>query len=790
MSFKDITQEQNKGFTSVSSKGISDNSTLGIIKNTITGIPKATLKVGGDILHGIMRSFASAGLTLTGQEEIKPQTEFEKKAFSFLYGGTEPVKNIQNRVVENENKIKESTFAQKYGIDKYATPLAFAGVMGSTSLDLTMFGGVEKNAIKALVKETSESGVIKILKGMKISDDVIKEFAPKLAETTSEVEIKDALKLMKNSETIKALSTSEKSLSQTEAPLSTLTKEVPGTISKTSQIKQPILNQESQLSSIEKITQALKEVKPLRGQQEKLYTQERGVKLAQLEKLRATSSGEKTYIAQLEQLKGGLSKIDYTPLKEKLTQSDIDNLFTHIDTSPVLSTWDTVTAKNGLVKILGGKLPTEGEIAYLSKVFPKDFIEQVMSKRSLWQKIGEGVLNVANIPRAVMSSFDLSAPFRQGLFLINKPKRFFGAFGEMFKSFGSEKAFKALQESIMRKPTFKRMQESKLALTDMNALLNKREEQFMSNWAEKIPLLGAGIRASGRAYTGFLNKVRADVFEDLVLKADNLGLTKSNPALEREIAKFVNTATGRGSLEKTAFGNLERSAVALNSFFFSPRLMASRLTLLNPAYYIKASPFVRKEALKSLFTLAGVATTVLTLSKMGGAEVGNDLTSSDFGKIKINDTRVDILGGFQQYIVAATRLITGKYTSTVSGETSKLGEGYKALSRYDILLRQVESKEAPIIGFITALAKGKDASGKPISIPQKTLDIFTPMTIGALVDIAKEDPQLIPLSALGSFGLGVQTYQSTGKGFGAVGSSATSTGFGSVTESLNQGFGQ
>lgn len=782
MSFQDITQKQNKGFVSINPKGVSDDSTLGIIRNTILGLPRAALRVGKDILQGTARNIASAGLTLTGQSELKPKTPFEEKAFNFVYGGKEPVKNIQNRIIENENKIKNSTFAKKYGIDKYATPLAFAGVMGSVALDVTPFGGIEKNAVKALVKETTIDGIVKILTKMKVADDIIEEFAPKLAKTTDEKEIIEALDIIKKSQAIK-------NFSQTESLVSTLPREVPDMIQKISPEVTPILNQENQLSSIQKITQALKEVKPLRGKQEKLYTQERAIKLAELEKLRGTPQGEKTYFQQLSKLRGELGKIDYTPIREALNQTDVDNLFTHIDNSNILSTWDTITAKSGLVKIFDGKIPTNNEIGLLSRVFPKDFIDSVLASRSLWTKIKEGTLEVANIPRAVMSSFDLSAPFRQGLFLINHPKKFFGAFNDMFKSFGSERAFKELNETIIKKPTFKIMQENKLALTDMNQFLNKREEQFMSSWAEKIPLLGKGIKASGRAYTGFLNKIRADVFEDLYLKANKLGIVEERPEMVRELAKFINTATGRGSLEKTALGNLERSAVALNSFFFSPRLMASRLTLLNPLYYVKADPFVRKEALKSLFTLAGVATTVLTLAKMGGADVEDNPSSSDFGKIKINDTRIDILGGFQQYIVAAYRLASGKYTSTVSGETSKLGEGYKALSRFDIALRQVESKEAPVISFVSKLLKQKDASGKPIKVTKEVADLFTPMTIGALIDIAREDPELLPLIPLGSFGIGLQTYENTGRGFGSV-TPQTQGGFGGVTQSLNQGFGQ
>jgi len=328
------------------------------------------------------------------------------------------------------------------------------------------------------------------------------------------------------------------------------------------------------------------------------------------------------------------------------------------------------------------------------------------------------------------------------------------AFGKMFKPFFSQESFAALQESIAQKPTYELMKEAGLSLTTLGKNMAQREEVFMSQWAEKIPVIGAGVRASGRAYVGFLNKLRADVFDDLVTKADKLGLNASqNIDLSKQIAKFVNAATGRGGL-----GGLEDAAVGLNAMFFSPRLMASRLTLLNPVYYVKADPFVRKEALKSLLTLSAAGGTVIGLAAAGGLKVGTDWRSADFGKIKTGRTRIDIWGGFQQYIRAVGQLYTGEYVSSTTGKVLTLGEGYKPLTRLDILYRQIENKEAPVLSFITQMLKGQDASGEKLNIPKEIGLRFTPMVLQDVYDLATESPELVPLSALGVFGVGLQTY--------------------------------
>jgi len=390
----------------------------------------------------------------------------------------------------------------------------------------------------------------------------------------------------------------------------------------------------------------------------------------------------------------------------------------------------------------------------LRKIFPPDFIKTILKKRSTWQKVKKGAAEALNIPRAVMSSYDLSAPFRQGLFLVSHPKRFFGSFKRMFKLFGSEKTFTALQESITQKPTYELMRKSGLALTELGEQLGLREEIFMSNWAEKIPLAGRGIRASGRAYVGFLNKLRADVFDDLIKKADKLGLNASqNIDLSTEIARFVNAASGRASL-----AGLERSAVALNAVFFSPRLIASRLTLLNPGYYITASPFVRKEALKSLFVVTGAATTALGLAKFAGADVGLDPRSADFLKIKVGNTRIDILGGVQQYMRAAGQIISGEYISSTTGKLVTLGEGYRPLTRYEIATRFLESKYAPPLSFAKAMLGPKKVGDKEVKVSEEVAKRFVPMVMQDIYDIAKEDPELLPLAGLGVFGVGLQTY--------------------------------
>jgi hypothetical protein len=507
---------------------------------------------------------------------------------------------------------------------------------------------------------------------------------------------------------------------------------------------------------VQVIIDALKGAKPLEQKQAGIYAKIRSQQAGAVAGVGKSVPGEAGYFAQLCQLKGEMPKVQFESLRKQVTQPDIDSLFNKVEQS-YLSPFEKVTAKSGLAKLLGaegGSVPVKSELKLLNEIFPPEFIQSVLDKRPMMEKLFAVGENALNLPRAMMATADLSAPMRQGVFFIGKPKQWIPAFRDMFKYAFSEKAYKGLQENIKSRPTYQLMRENKLALTDMGSILGSREEMFMSNLSEKIPGFGAIAKGSNRAYSGFLNKLRADVFDDLYKTAKSQGLTTDNPKLVADIAKFVNSATGRGDL-----GALNKASVVLNGLFFSPRLMASRLNLLNPVYYARLEPFVRKEALKSLFTFAGTAMSILGLAKLGGAEVGVDPRSADFGKIKVGDTRFDPWGGFQQYLVMASRLITGEMVSSTSGKEFKLGEGYKPTTRLDIIQRFFESKEAPVASFITSLLKGQTAVGEKVKLSTEIIDRFIPMVWQDMYDLYKSrGPQGIGMALPGVFGVGSQTY--------------------------------
>jgi hypothetical protein len=516
----------------------------------------------------------------------------------------------------------------------------------------------------------------------------------------------------------------------------------------------PLTPAPTALGAPAEVTAKLAEAKKLRQKQEFLYRQERGKRAgAAADAMQA--GGREGYQAALGELKGELPKLRFGGF-ENFDADGLDALFTHIQTIPSLRTYDKLNAQKALISVLDGKVPTRRDIKLLGNIFGEDVARNVHASVPFWAKAKHAAFETLNVPRSLMASFDLSAPFRQGLMVgVSHPRLFFSNFNHMFKAFGSENAYRAIHEDIATRPTFGQMQRGGLAITELGPL-HQREEQFLSNYAEHIPVAGIGVRASGRAYTGFLDKTRADLFDLLVEKAQKSGLDTEDDTLLQSISRFVNSATGRGDL-----GAMQKHALALNALMFSPRLLWSRLNFMNPVYYARLDPFARKEALKAAAGLVGTVSAVLYIAKLGGAHVNTDPRNADFAKIRVGNTRIDVLGGFQQPARVIAQLTSGKIISSTTGKELTLGpQGPGKLSRRDIVQRFFEAKLSPVPSLVNDMFKGTDFNGKPFSWKKAAYQRMIPLLAQDAADLYREGGLLPAVGAygIGAFGLGIQTY--------------------------------
>lgn len=364
--------------------------------------------------------------------------------------------------------------------------------------------------------------------------------------------------------------------------------------------------------------------------------------------------------------------------------------------------------------------------------------------------------NIANLPRSFMASLDLSAPLNQGWGMLSR-KQFYTSFRDMFKYAKNEENLKNLQADILTRPNYKLAKKAGLRITELSDKLEMREEQFMSSLLDKIP----GISASQRAYTGFLNKLRMDVFDDLIKKAEVAGedIGVGSKSAE-DIAKVVNNFTGGARV-----GKAEQAVPILNAAFFSPRKIASTLNIINPLNYInpKISKTARMAATRNLIGSLAISTGIIALaSVLGSDDPETDPTSSDFGKIKSGDTRIDVSGGNATYLNLLSRLITKRVKSS-TGINKPLGTGYGETSGVDLISQFIRYKLSPNASLLIDSITGANAIGEKKTIPQSIIDRFKPMFINSIVELLKSDTNGKFAFALGAlFGGGLNTYtQST-----------------------------
>ncbi len=405
----------------------------------------------------------------------------------------------------------------------------------------------------------------------------------------------------------------------------------------------------------------------------------------------------------------------------------------------------------------------------------KDRFKKLSTPRRVWERTKSGL----DLSRSLVTSLDLSALLRQGKFIVaGHPIRAAKAIPEMLVAgLSKDKAYTA-QKQIEHRPNYARYKQSGLFIAEEGARITKMEEAYMMRQQDllektlgKIPLVGkaAGFAVGGsqRAYNTFLNRLRADSFD-----AMSESLSRHRPMTETEakvLSNFINNATGRGSLE-TPFGSLERAATELNRVFFSPRYVASRFQMIlgplsgfrfGKGATARTRSLIAQEYAKTLIGYA--AFYILAKMALPDSEIEIDPRSSDAGKIKIRNTRLDPLAGLQQATVLLSRVTTGE-TTTLDGRVLPIrGEDipYGGTTVPGAVGNFLRSKLAPVPGTALNIISGENIIGEPVT----PLNVVTGLTVPlAWQDVLKvmEDqgiPRGTALQLLSIFGEGVQVYE-------------------------------
>jgi len=413
------------------------------------------------------------------------------------------------------------------------------------------------------------------------------------------------------------------------------------------------------------------------------------------------------------------------------------------------------------------------ELSSLRREWEVMVLKDAYAKRTKQQKAFDEVAKIANVPRSIMASMDLSALLNQGLIpTLSHPKMAAQAMSQMYESMKNPKEFDRWFQMVKDSPRYDLITKKMgIRITDpLSPFMEAREEAFGGGYAEKIPFIGTNlIKGSERAYVQYLNKLRWDMANNMISRWEDSGKTyKNSEKLYKFTGRFVNDITGSAELPFT----LEKYAGFFNSIFFSPRLMISRMRLLSPYYLMAAPNEIKKEYLKEMGKAMTAVFAVIGAFALKGLSqddddpnkisVELDPRSSDFAKIRQGDTRWNPLGGFQSLLRTYAQVGKGQAKSANTGIIRDLDpDAPFGESRGSVIGRYFRSKLSPVAGTLVDWAQGRNVVGEPFSWKDAAIRSVIPLSVQSVIEAWDQyGPGSLPKVLLPNMiGISTQTYK-------------------------------
>lgn len=361
--------------------------------------------------------------------------------------------------------------------------------------------------------------------------------------------------------------------------------------------------------------------------------------------------------------------------------------------------------------------------------------EKIGFREAPLQKIFKIPMAVPGLMKSILSSMDDSFFGRQGIAALldprysaiwgrnfakslkDIPKQVF-AKGSIWKS-GDDAVMDSVRADIMSRPN---ALNGKYHVADYG-LNVAGEEAFPSTLPEKIPLFNRLFKGSMTAYDAGALRMRADLADNLIFRAEKSGKNMLNKDEAKGVAHLVGGITGRGSL-----GKAEPLSKEINNLLFSGKFLKGNFDSLTAHIFDKAvrqDTFARKEAAKNLLFMTSTVAGVMTLANtLNPGSVDLDPRSAHFGKIKINGEWTDITGGRGAIATLAARIVPtvhngqlGFWSKSSSGTYKNLTSGaFGAQTAADVFTDFFKNRAAPALSTLFQLWKGQDFNGNKLPV--------------------------------------------------------------------------
>jgi N12 class adenine-specific DNA methylase len=438
------------------------------------------------------------------------------------------------------------------------------------------------------------------------------------------------------------------------------------------------------------------------------------------------------------------------------------------------------------VRILSQEeLDLKRELADVKDQFFRMAADYRLANMSPGERVWDYIKETAHLSRALMTSIDASAVFRQGgTVAFGHPMMAKAVAKDMYRAMLSKSSEFKTAEEIRKDDLYQFAITAGLQITEEEGKITKQEEAYMGRWArdgigaqgtwlnDKSKIALWPVAASARGYMTFLNGIRFQLFKHLIANLGRGGQVTADEA--KVIAMYINAATGRSDL-----GPMMRWAEQMNMVFFAPRFVASRFQYLGLPLWLlgnrKVSGRVKKAiAMEYVRHATGVMSflglTVALGRLLGGDDeeekptVSLDPRSSDFLKIKIGETRIDPMSGLSQVVVLASRIATGKRVRADGEVVSLRGDDKEHATSgvFGVMADFLRTKLAPIPGAIVDIPAEENVVGQTVTPASAAVNLVFPLSLREISDTAESRgiPQGVLITLLSLHGMGASTYGS------------------------------
>jgi hypothetical protein len=379
--------------------------------------------------------------------------------------------------------------------------------------------------------------------------------------------------------------------------------------------------------------------------------------------------------------------------------------------------------------------------------------------KALFNLASDSVKAIFDNSVAMVASFDDSFMGRQGLkVLFTHPSAWWpGAKNSVFdfvKTLGGQETIDAMKADIYSRPNFVNGSYSKAGI------IAQYEEQYPANLAERAPVVGRVFKASEAAFVGSGMRMRADLYDLLADQASGNGVDVSGKKEFIEpMGKLINNMTARGS-----WGKHRGESRVTRLILWAPKMLMANINTLFGVDYLTnlRNSTIRREAGLNWLKVIGTTGLILAVaSALGGDDdwVEWDPRSTDFGKIKIGDTRFDITGGMGSIVVLVSRIITGKKKSATTGIVHDYSSDFGKQSRLDAFVKFLVNKTTPPMGIVRDWFEGKTPTGERFTPEGAAYRAMTPIAVQNFIKL-KDDASADRLAGaiVDVFGINTSSY--------------------------------